>query len=212
MEHKLLWMLLLLFQITAVSASSVDCTKEEISMENIICADQELSTLYEELNSAYKRTMDEARDRKLLKQWQLEWLHRVDSCESKACIKEKFLSRTNLLNILAPVSSDTSKWNGYYELGEDEDINTSYIMIVGLKDNRLHATGLALWIGDASAGLVHTGEIEGIGTIENGKAIFDNGFCVAELYMSSQALIVENETGCGGMNVTFNGKYTRKNL
>jgi len=54
------------------------------------------------------------------------------------------------------------------------------------------------------------GEVEGVALLENNQAYVKDESCEMTLvFPSKTALIVENETGCGGLNVTFNGEYRK---
>jgi hypothetical protein len=78
-------------------------------------------------------------------------------------------------------------------------------------NNRVYASGPAVWNGPAAShGQVNVGEIQGIGMLDGRKAVFDLDGCAATLALEDKGLEVEDESGCGGLNVTFKGTYRRK--
>ena len=85
------------------------------------------------------------------------------------------------------------------------------ITLIGLNGNRILASGNALWEGpNAANGQVHTGEIDGIGSLRGTQAVFELDGCSATLVLEAQGLAVLEESGCGGLNVSFVGRYRRE--
>ena len=192
-------------------AASFDCKKSQSVMEKLICSDQKLSQLDEELNLSYQRVLAKSNDKVFLKDWQRQWLtsFKVTSCENSSCLMDVFSVRLDILNSVAPANSTTSSLNGNYIRylhGKVDD--SASIMVVGLEKNRIFLTGQAFWTGNVDLGQVHIGEIDGIGTVKGNRAFFENDHCRVEIHFEASALVVEKESGCGGSNVTFEGRYS----
>jgi len=192
-------------------AASFDCKKSQLVMEKLICSDQKLSKLYEELNVSYQHVLTNFNDKIFLKDWQRQWLtsFKVTSCENSLCLMDVLSARLDILNSIAPADSPISSLNGNYIRylhGKVDD--SASIMAVGLKKNRIFLTGQAFWTGNVDLGQVHIGEIDGIGTVKGNRAFFDNGPCRVEIHFEASTLVVEKESGCGGSNVTFKGRYS----
>ena len=72
---------------------------------------------------------------------------------------------------------------------------------------------MALWYGpQANIGQVNDGQMTGYTDriVAGDTANFDADGCSASVHLRGDTLEVRNETGCGGLNVTFNGTYRRK--
>jgi hypothetical protein len=120
-----------------------------------------------------------------------------------------------VLNQVSAVGEPASRWTGhfvrYWKGKEDKD--KASIAVLGLKTGRLFITGKALWFGpNASIGQVNDGAMKGYSNhlAPGSVATFDSDGCSAKLELRGGMLEVTNESGCGGLNVTFNGKYKRK--
>jgi hypothetical protein len=46
--------------------------------------------------------------------------------------------------------------------------------------------------------------------LKSGRAVFDLDGCTATMALNENGVKVEEESGCGGMNVLFVGEYKRK--
>jgi len=51
--------------------------------------------------------------------------------------------------------------------------------------------------------------IIGIGQLKSERAIFDFDGCSATMVLKTSGVKVEEESGCGGVNVSFVGEYKR---
>lgn len=196
-------------------AASFNCEDARSSMEKLICSDNNLSKLDDELSFAYKHTLSKSNTKQVIKHWQQEWLHsdEVSSCKHASCLSKLFARRTEILKSVAFNGDPTAKWNGEYERYQNgkKDTDTATLTIIGLTDNRIYASGSAIWRGEnAAIGQINTGELEDIGAIKAGKAIVDGNGCSATLAIKGNELIVEEESGCGGLNVSFVGNYKKK--
>lgn len=64
--------------------------------------------------------------------------------------------------------------------------------------------------GGASEGAVNVGEISGVAAYSDGRAFYFDGFgCFLELRFASDALEVVEVGSCGGLNVSFSGRFER---
>jgi uncharacterized protein len=213
MPFKRIFILIFLFMShpLVVSAASFDCKKSQSVMEELICSDQKLLKLFTELNLSYQRALAKINNKIFFKDWQRQWLtsFKVTSCENISCLIDVFSARLDILNSMAPANSTTSSLNGNYIRylhGKVDD--SASIMVIGLEKNRIFLTGQAFWTGNVDLGQVHIGEIDGIGTVKGNRAFFDNDPCRVEMHFEASALVVEKESGCGGSNVTFEGRYS----
>jgi hypothetical protein len=91
---------------------------------------------------------------------------------------------------------------------KDEDEASLDILQVG--PGIVRVKGFAEWVGNAETGNVNTGEISGTAKLDRLKAHFENADgCTLDILFQADGLKVENATDCGGLNVTFDGEYTR---
>ena len=205
----------LLLAMQPVAAAGFDCGKAHSPMEKLICSNANLSKLDEDLSDAYKQAIASAGSKSTITQWQREWLRSslVASCRNVQCLETAIATRIDLLRKIAPGSEASSKWNGKYIrlYRGKEDKDSASLLLIGLSGNRVYISGSAIWLGPNHViGQVNVGEIEAIGTLNNGKVTFDVDGCNGELRLSSAGVTVENESGCGGWNVSFIGDYQQK--
>jgi len=103
----------------------------------------------------------------------------------------------------APLASWLGTWNFY-----DDSLRVSR----GRRVDVLSVSGAATWQG-VNPGNVHIGELSGNGTpvgnvLRLGE---DPEDCQATLRLVGPYLVVSDNKQCGGVNVTFDGVYRRKN-
>ena len=213
--HAVTITLLATLPIPSALAASFNCAAARSAMEKLICGDQKLSTLDEELGAAFKQAQERCGAKMTLTRWQREWLSSPDvtDCKTAACLLPLFAERVKLLNSVAPATDAAARWNGEYDRywKGKKDKDEASLLLMGLSDNRVYASGSAVWNGpDAVHGQVNVGEIRGVGVLEGGKAVFDLHGCAATLALKDKGIEVEDESGCGGLNVTFNGTYRKK--
>jgi uncharacterized protein len=193
---------------TLASAASFDCAKAKSPMEKLICSDAQLSTLDEQLNTAFKDAVTRSKARPQLVQWQREWLksYEVTQCKDARCLAKEFTARIALLQSVAPATAASAEWNGVYTDKDHADLS-----LVALQDGKVYVAGDAVWYGpNAANGQVNVGEIRGVASLRNGLLAYDGGGCTATMALQRGGLVVQEESGCGGMNVTFKGQYRRK--
>jgi uncharacterized protein YecT (DUF1311 family) len=195
-------------------AASFDCKKAGTTTERLICADSQLSAIDESLNLAYKTVLSSMQDKSFIVRWQREWLKSsaVTNCKTVECLRPEFSARNDLINRVA-IEGITVPWSGnyvrYYKGTTDRDSATLFLL--GLKNNQIYVSGSAFWYGpNANIGQINIGEIEGNGFVRGNRASFDLDGCTAEMVLKQSTIVVESETGCGGLNVSFVGDYKRK--
>jgi uncharacterized protein len=196
-------------------AASFDCRQASSQTEQLICADPALSRLDEDLNALYRRTLAaHPSDKDVLRVLQRAWLQsEADQCGTAACLQDAFRARMAMLEQLAPAGDPAAAWNGRYVRFQNgkPDKNSATLAIAGLSGGRLAVSGNAVWVAeDGPDGQVNTGELYGIGRIGRGAARFKLEGCSATMRLSGAALVVEDESGCGGNHVSFDGAYRRK--
>ena len=212
---SLLLILPLLFCSGPSLAASFDCGKARSTMEKLICSDEKLSRLDEDLNVAFRQAVTVSGAGSLVTQWQRQWLrsYAVTSCKDVPCLQTAFADRVELLRSVAPSSEASSRWTGrYVRFWKDkEDRNTAELLLIGLWRERIYVSGSALWMGpNAAQGQVNTGEMEGVGRVGPYKTVFDLDGCHADMVLKGERVVVEQEAGCGGMNVSFVREYRKK--
>jgi uncharacterized protein len=213
--HAVTITFLAILPIPSALAASFNCAAARSAMEQLICGDEKLSTLDEELSVAFKQAQERSGAKMTITRWQREWLRNPDvtDCKTAACLSPLFAERLKLLNSVAPATDAAARWDGEYDRywKGKKDKDQASLLLVGLSDNRVYASGSAVWNGpNAVDGQVNVGEIQGVGVLKGGKAVFDLQGCAATLVLEDKGLEVEDESGCGGLNVTFNGTYRRK--
>ena len=98
---------LLLLLGSASSAASFDCSKANTTQEKLICSDDSLSALDDQLARAYKDKLNLSRDRDSERRSQIRWLAEVrDKCSSKVCLRSAYERRLSALK--TPVSAESS--------------------------------------------------------------------------------------------------------
>ncbi len=129
-----------------------------------------------------------------------------------------FISRAGKTTVGWVVTSDLSfretvrdasesDWLGRWTYGENEIEFTSNKLA-----GYLNVTGTAIWKGLGDN--VHVGELDGRYEPKNGVITYSDGDdefdCRARLQLLGRYLIVADNLKCGGVNVSFNGVYTRR--
>ncbi len=92
------WMgLVVCLAIGQVQAASFDCGKASMKVEKLICADEKLSRLDEQLAAAYVEAL-KSTDPARLKAEQKAWLKGRNQCADVACIEAAYRQRTRALS------------------------------------------------------------------------------------------------------------------
>ena len=89
------------------------------------------------------------------------------------------------------------------------DANSAFIDLIKIDSNKYRVSGTSSWIGDPSSGLINVGEIGGIVTLDGNQIHYDIDGCELLISLEHNALVVSDDNGCGGLNVSFNGRYVK---
>jgi hypothetical protein len=127
--------------LTSAFSASFDCSKATTNVEKLICSDEELSQLDDELNKAYKELLSKVNDndKKMIIQEQRKWLKERAFCKDDVyCLRLFCLEKTNKflsqLRTLVDRKSITNKilklqkiehYPTYAEVLEDKNISFS---------------------------------------------------------------------------------------
>jgi hypothetical protein len=94
-------------------------------------------------------------------------------------------------------------WLGEWQHGDDSIRFTR-------QGDGIHAAGVAYWPVNASAsGAVHFGDFELDAVPTDSAAVFAGDTCTVQANLFGDYLIVKDNAGCGGVNVRFQGVFTR---
>jgi len=74
-------------------AATFDCGKAQSKVEKMICADADLSRLDEELAAAYKTALQDKKRDDSIRQTQMQWVTKRNSCADAACVKRTYEAR-----------------------------------------------------------------------------------------------------------------------
>lgn len=86
----------------AASAASFDCSKASTTQEKLICGDNSLGALDDQLAQLYKKRMAYSSDKEAEKQNQIRWLIDIrGKCTSKDCLREAYAGRLATLKTQA---------------------------------------------------------------------------------------------------------------
>ncbi|ELI8802684.1 MULTISPECIES: lysozyme inhibitor LprI family protein [Enterobacteriaceae] len=111
-----------------VAAASFDCNKATTYIEQTICLTPELSTLDDQLNLLYKKTIqNNVENKSSLKQEQLSWLKNIrNKATSEQGIRDAYMNRISSLNI------DLNKGVAIQEAGKKDQPQTAQTQIASL--------------------------------------------------------------------------------
>ncbi|MHB2139600.1 lysozyme inhibitor LprI family protein [Pseudomonas monsensis] len=184
-----------------VHASSFDCASAGTPTEKTICADPDLSNLDQRLGSAWQSAVAKVADPKALKADQRGWLKQRNQCnEQVPCLRRQYLMRLTALEYMVKPFS----WNSTWQLipwGVSEGAE--------LKTQRKGDSQITFDISAANGS--HSGELEGVATVEGTQARYAEGDCVLT-FTALNGLMDVTQTGdasdCGaGMGVYYGGRY-----
>lgn len=200
---------------TFVHSASFDCNKAKTATEKLICSSPEISSLDDELSSAYQKARSLTQQKDALRRWQHEWLTSREylACVHIECLKAQYHSRISLLKSVAEPATKFGKASGHYirYFNGRPDRDTSDFYLIGLDDGRVHISGFSIWLGpNAKMGQINTGEMQGMGKIRGNIIQFDSDECSASIKLTVKGMQITDESGCGGLNVTFNGDYLKQ--
>jgi hypothetical protein len=94
------------------------------------------------------------------------------------------------------------------------DYHSAEINVQLLEDGRVRVQGDATWVGNAATGYVNTGQLDGTFALSGNKVTCQSGegenACRLTIVVGRDFLTVTEDNGkCGGVNVTFYGKYKK---
>lgn len=196
-------------------APSFDCAKAQSNMERLICSDPALANLDRQLSAAYKEARALTGQSEIVKKWQRNWISSTKNISNAEELTETMSERVTLLSQIAASTEGESAWNGFYMryYNDKVDTDTAELYVIGLRGGKIYVDGNAVWNGpNAENGQVNVGQLLGNADLRGATAIYSEGDdgCRANLVFSANALKVYDETGCGGLNVTFNGSYRKR--
>ena len=102
-------------------------------------------------------------------------------------------------------------FQGHYEryYNDQLDTNSAFIDLTKVGSSTYELSGTSVWVGDSSSGLVNLGEIDGVVTLTGNQIDYDVDGCTLQIILDQNRLVVSEDNGCGGLNVSFNGTYRR---
>lgn len=118
---------------------------------------------------------------------------------------------------IASIPCTTIEGVDFTELKLPAPANAAYVgtwgegestLTITQKDGGLHVEGESYWHG-ANPGQIHIGEVNGPLTLDGDEARYSKDGCTLTAQIRGTALWVEDDKRCGGVNVTFDGTYTR---
>ncbi len=122
-----------------------------------------------------------------------------------------FVGLSLLFISLSTYAVNDPAFEGHYERYDNGqlDTNTAYIDLIKLESNKYNLSGTSVWIGNSSHGLVNIGEIDGVVTSDGNQMNYDVDGCTLQILLNPNSLVISKDNGCGGLNVSFNGRYVK---
>jgi hypothetical protein len=205
LNFKIFWLIFFFFTGSA-HAASFDCAKAKTKNEKLMCANEIISKLDENLNVQYQKLLKFYVQNQAIRQWQMEWLKSDElKCKDSDCLEKAYKKRILELKSANNAEPDTKGYTGRYirVINGKTDPNQAQLLIIGLSGRRVFISGTSSWNN------LHTGEMAGYGILMGGSvAAKTKELCGANFQLVDEPYLeVQNESGCGGMNVTFNGIY-----
>lgn len=186
---------------SVVHASSFDCASAGSKTEKAICADADLSRLDEQLAERWRATLASVPDPKALKTDQRQWLRNRNGCgDLTACLRRQYLMR------LAELEHATQpfNWDATWQL-IPPGTSTSATATTQRRD----ATHIIVSIEAAEGG--NSGDLEGVATLKDGKAIYSEDECTLLLTPINGVLDISQTDAGGycsaGMGVYYTGRF-----
>lgn len=107
---KAFWFFLVYFMFHgAVFAASFDCSKASTDVEKLICSNNELSRMDDDVSLLYAQARSLLYDKELLKKDQIRWIKETRSCNlDYACIYAKYVERREQLSLMISTVSSKS--------------------------------------------------------------------------------------------------------
>jgi len=94
------------------------------------------------------------------------------------------------------------------------DRDSAVLNVWLLKDGQVRVAGDSTWVGNERTGNVNVGNVDGIFALQGSKLLFKDGDgdddCRFTITFGVDSLLVtEDNLRCGGLNVSFDGKYRK---
>jgi hypothetical protein len=96
-------------------------------------------------------------------------------------------------------------WNGIWKGGEDR-----VVISASKNSEELRLVGKAIWQG--ANGNEHLGDASGNAVPNGNRLHIVDGGCVIDLTLAGKYILADDNQGCGGMNVSFSGFWTRATI
>jgi hypothetical protein len=116
-----------------------------------------------------------------------------------------------------PASDAQDRVSGQYRRVDKRgrfDRDSATLNVWLLKDGQVRVAGDSTWVGNESTGNVNVGNVDGIFALQGNKLLFKGGdgdddcrFTI--MVVADSLLVTEDNLKCGGLNVSFDGKYRR---
>lgn len=130
--NKQITLIILAFIPTTSWSAGFNCTKANTFIEQAICNNQELSTLDNDLMTAYKKAISVS-DKDTLKIEQRIWLKtKRNKCENNSCLKKAYLARLKELSIDTPKTINQKPINLKPDKSNDTTVKNSRLKEVVL--------------------------------------------------------------------------------
>jgi len=113
--------------------ASFDCAKAGTAVEKLICKDETLSKLDEQLASSYKQALADASDKDAFKHQQIDWLKTRNVCTDTTCLIESYRKRISAFGQgekLAASSESKKELTFTLVKGEENEVCHSYIKML----------------------------------------------------------------------------------
>ncbi len=117
-------------------AASFDCSKAASATEKLICGNEAVSALDEQLGSAYKQALANVSDKDALKQQQVEWLKQQRACKDAECLTQTYQTRIAQLQkgevVAVPSATKTSTKKASFKIteGQGEPLCEEYLKVL----------------------------------------------------------------------------------
>ena len=116
-----------------------------------------------------------------------------------------------------PTANAQDRVSGQYKRVDQRgrfDRDASELNVWLLKDGQVRVAGDSSWVGNERTGNVNVGSVDGIFALQGSKLFFKAGDgdddCRLTITFGADSLLVtEDNLRCGGLNVSFDGKYRK---
>ena len=90
--------------LTTAHAASFDCEKASTKIEKLICSDESLSKLDDDLSAAYKSALQDDKQATAIRLNQMQWMKSRNKCSEIICIKDAYTTRIAQLTLETKVA------------------------------------------------------------------------------------------------------------